>query len=268
MKTRLHRIVIGIVIGALMGGLYAWFSQAINGFLLSGVPLEPPDGNSLLEFVLNYALSGALLGAVASFPESKWLGTVLGGFAGALGITLLGISSLQGGEERALGLFVMAFYLFLPLVVISLPFAYLVRFGVSSQIPDHDHPELWARRYLVPLGLFLLVLVVSLFSIYGRAERRAFQMVHQLIQDSRAFSDEQGLPVSFQSVEGYWENAKGEYTLRLSDRVDLFMGPQPVNSPLSQFLIIAKFENGFQFACIFQGEQTIVPYCTNYSYDS
>ncbi|MEJ5313919.1 MAG: hypothetical protein WHS45_06010 [Anaerolinea sp.] len=267
MRTRLHRIVTGVVIGALMGGLYAWFGQAINGLLLPGVPLKPGGGDSLLEYILRYTLSGALLGGVASFPESKWLGTVLGGFSGALGLTLLGTLSLQGGEERTLGLFIMLFYLFLPLVVLYLPFAYLVRLGVSSQIPDQDHPELWARRYLVPLGLLLLVFVISLFSIYGRSERKAFQIVNQLIQQSRASSSEQALPASFQSVQGYWENAQGEYTLWLSDRVDLFMGPQPANSPLSQFLIVAKFENGFQFACIFQGEQTIVPYCTNYSYE-
>ncbi|BAJ63453.1 hypothetical protein ANT_14250 [Anaerolinea thermophila UNI-1] len=266
MTNRLARVAVGIAVGGLMGGLYAFLSQAINGLFLPGVPLKPSGAGSFLEFIWRYFLSGALLGGVASFPESKWLGTFLGGFAGALGVTLLGISSLRGGEERALGLFVMAFYLFLPLVVMYMSFAYLVRLGVNSQFPDPQHPELWARRFLVPLLLLILVIFVSAFSLYGRAERKAFQTVHQMVEEARKATNVQSLPVSFQSIQGYLENARGAYFLSLSDRVDLFMGPQPVNSPLSQFLIVGEFENGFSFACLFQGEQTIVPYCTNFSF--
>lgn len=267
MKNRVTRVITGIIIGALMGGLYAFLSQAINWAFLPGVPLKPAEGNSLLEYILRYFLSGAFLGGVSSLPESKWIGVFWGGFAGAVGATIWGMMALQEGEQRVLGLFVMFFYLFLPLMVLYLPLAYLVRLGVSSQVNAPEHPELWARRYLIPLGLFFLVGVVSLFSLYGKAEREAFQLVNRLIEKSRQATSIQALPDSFQTIQGYLENSKGKYTLSLSDRVDLFMGPQPVNSPLSQFLIVGEFENGFKFACIFQGEQTISPYCTNFSYE-
>jgi hypothetical protein len=42
------------------------------------------------------------------------------------------------------------------------------------------------------------------------------------------------------------------------------MGPQPVGDQLSQYLIVADFETGLRFACIFQPGVTVVPYCTNF----
>jgi hypothetical protein len=51
--------------------------------------------------------------------------------------------------------------------------------------------------------------------------------------------------------------------LEYTDQVETFMGPRPVTGEMSQFLIIAEFENGFRFACVF-ARTTISPNCTNY----
>ena len=70
--------------------------------------------------------------------------------------------------------------------------------------------------------------------------------------------------MSFERVEGYLNGAVGPYVLELSGDVENFMAPQPVGDQLSTYLIVAEFETGFRFACIFQGSETVVPVCTNF----
>jgi hypothetical protein len=67
------------------------------------------------------------------------------------------------------------------------------------------------------------------------------------------------------AVEGFIPNANGSYTLERSEEVERFMGPHPVTSRTnSDFLIVARFHNGFSMACLFAPGAS-PPSCANFN---
>jgi hypothetical protein len=145
-----------------------------------------------------------------------------------------------------------------------MPVAYLIRAGVDAQQQDYsDRPYLWARKIVIPLALTLIAVLLGSFSLYSKEQRLAIQKVHAFIEQGKQSQNIQTLPKPLQDVSGYLENARGSYTLDWSGGVDTFMGPRPAGSELSQFLVIARYENGFAFACVFSSNRT-VPNCAVY----
>jgi hypothetical protein len=257
-------VLFGILFGAWLGGIYSFSTMAFNMISLPGIPLKPVHGNNIFEFLGYYCFIGAVLGLISSLPHNPWLGMVAGGASSSfiLSISILFTSSLTAETVfRTLFAFV---YTFLPMSVILMPAAGLIRIGVNAQHPDPDRPELWARRYLWPFLVTVVTLVVGSFALYSADQRAGFRQVNTLIVENRGVSSVDALPKSLQTVQGYIDGAKGPYALSLSDRLEDFMGPQPVGDQLSQYLIVADFETGLRFACIFQPGVTVVPYCTNF----
>jgi len=153
---------------------------------------------------------------------------------------------------------------FLPLIVLLAPIALLIRSGVEAQSIPKDQPHLWARKFLHPLFLTLIAITLGALSLYSKEHRLAIQTVNQIIIDGRqAMVGEMEFPQSLEDVPDFTVYADGSYTLTWSDRVDTFMGPRPAGAELSQFLIIASFDNGFSFACVFSDNRT-TPNCAPY----
>lgn len=260
-KRRGFFIVFGMAFGAWLGGIYAFWSQAVNWLALPGIPLTPP-GNNLGQYIIQYVLAGAAFGLVTALPASTGAGIFFGGLMGALAIT--GLTVLyQWGSYTLPSTIILLFYTFLPLVVLFLPTAYLVRRGTDAQEPDPDRPYLWARRILIPGVLTLVVILFASFSLYPSDVRSAMRFTNRMIQDNLAVQSAGDLPVSLQRVQGFVANASPSYTLDWSDDVESFQGPIPATGGLSQFLIITTFDNGFQFACVFS-RTTTVPNCANH----
>lgn len=260
-KRRRFFIIFGVVFGAWLGGMYAFWSQAVNWIALPGIPLTPL-GNNLNQYLFQHILIGALLGFVTSLPAASAAGISLGGLLGAVAVTGLAVRN-EWGSETLLRTVILLLYTFLPLVVLFMPIAFLVRRGTDAQEVDPDRPYLWARRYVIPLLLTFLILLIASFSLYTDDARNAFRYMRTMLENSQPAQTIEALPRSLQLVQGYLENAKGPYSLGWSDKVETFMGPVPATGGLSQFLIIATYENGFQFACVFS-RTTTVPNCTNY----
>ncbi len=261
MYKRRFYILFGALFGAWLGGVYAFASQAVNWIVLPGIPLASPDG-SFSQYLLQYLLMGAVLGLVSSLPASSWMGIVMGGFLGALFSTFIAISQ-QWGRQDFIRNMIPLLYTFLPLVVLLLPLAYIIRRGVDAQVIDSDRPYLWGRRILIPALLTLIAIFVGSLSLYDTDVRNAFRYSQSMLQTGLQASSADALPHPLQDVKGFRENAHGAYAFSWSDDTEAFFGPRPATGELSQFLIITRFKNGFQFACIFS-RTVAVPFCTNY----
>lgn len=261
-KYRRNELIFGALFGAWLGAIYALVSQAINWLFLPGIPLTFSSG-SLRNSVLVYLIMGALLGFISALPENRLAGMALGGLSAALLLSYRTIISAWGMED--FGSTVLLILLtFMPLVVLMIPIAFLIRLGVDAQRVDPDRPYLWPRRYLIPVILTLLVVGIGSLSLYSPHVRDAFRYTDRMIQDGLVVSSSQKeLPEPLRDVNGFHSFARGKYTLMWSDRVETFFGPRPAGKELSQFLIITRFENGFAFACIFS-ENRPAPNCTKY----
>lgn len=260
-KERLSRWIFGGVFGAWLGVVYAFVTQAVNWLFLPGVPLAPPSG-TLSSYLLQALLLGALLGWICSIPVNRVAGMLMGGGVSALFIFLLALQSAWGGEFFGATLLLMLFTL-MPMIVLMLPIAYVIRLGVDAQHVDPDRPYLWARKYLIPAALTLFAVFLGSLALHSKNERAAFQYTLTLIEEGQRSSSVGTLPEPLKDVTGFLENAKGSYSLAYSDRLDTYFGPIPVGPELSQFLIIVRYENGFAFACVFSENRTN-PNCAVY----
>lgn len=261
LKERLSRWAFGVFFGAWLGGVYALSSQAINWIYLPGIPLAPPAATPA-GYVVEYALAGALLGWICSVPENRYVGVLLGGSFAALLISIMALQSVWGGEFFGAAL-ILLLVTFMPLILLMVPIAFVVRLGVDAQQVDPERPYLWARRYLIPAFLTVLVIALGGLALYSKDKREAFQYVQAMLQQGQRSDSLEALPEPLQAVRGFMENARGDYQLSWSDRVDTFFGPVPDGPELSQFLIIARFENGYALACVFSANRP-APNCADY----
>jgi len=260
-KERVNRLVFGVIFGAWLGGVYALASQAINWIFLPNIPLAPPSG-SPAGYIAEYTALGALIGWVCSIPANRLIGALAGGLVSAFLISVMALRNVWGGEFFSATLILMLLT-FMPLIILMMPVAFIIRLGVDAQQVDPDRPYLWARRYLIPALLTLLVIFLGGLALYSNDNREAFHYVQAMLQQGWQSSSIEALPEPLQDVRGFMENARGKYQLSWSDRVDTFFGPVPAGSELSQFLIIARFENGYAFACVFS-ENRPRPNCADY----
>lgn len=261
LHVRRSYLVFGAFFGAWLGFVYVFVSQGVNWLALPGIPLAAPAG-SLAAFLSQYILSGILLGLISTIPDNRLAGAVLGGFFAALMSSIIATS--DAWYLGTLGSTLITVLLtFLPLVVMMTPLAYIIRLGVDSQVPDTSRPYLQARRYLIPLLVTGLVVVLASFSLYSPEIRRAFLGTNQLVQEGLSAKANDAMPEPLKEIAGFPGQAVGNYRLQWSDRVETFFGPRPAGAELSQFLIITRFENGFAFACLYSGNRS-VPTCTNY----
>lgn len=260
-SERSRFLLYGAGFGAWLGGIYALVSQTINRIFLPGIPLQAATG-SLFTYVMQYILIGALLGVACALPENRWVGVALGGFTAACLIALAALANRWG--QASFGMtFVTIFLTFMPIVVLMMPAAFLIRLGADAQQVDPSRPYLWARRYLIPLVLTLFVVGLGTLSLYGPEVRDAFQYNNAMVRDGLLAGSQNRLPGPLRDVAGFLEQSSGRYSLEWSDRLDTFFGPRPAGAEMSQFLIITRFDNGFSFACVYS-QNRAVPNCTNY----
>jgi len=264
MHKRRQDLIFGFLFGAWLGAMYAFGTMLLNWLLLPGISIRPMQGNTLGDYLLLYAFVGAVLGFISALPESPWLGVALGGASSAFVISISTLFTSDFSAETVFRLMFGFVYTFLPLAVLLMPVAWLVRAGVNAQHPDPDRPELWARRYLIPGVLTILVVGIGLLSTYDANQREGIRIVRQLILDTQATTSVEALPKSLQTVQGYLGSRGVPYEFSISDQIENFMGPQPVGGKLTQFLVVVTYQTGLRFACIFQAGVTTAPYCTNF----
>lgn len=241
--------IAGMVFGAWISWLYAFLSDEINRLFLPGIPLPPASGG-YWSYYGGALLAGALIGLACTWPDSPWLGALWGGLSGALLSLLAPWQQVDGSSPQIFGVVVLTATTFIPLVVLLMPLSLLVRRSVE-QLPlpgEALHPS----KVWLPLLVTALVAAVGISRLFPQEVRDAFYSTQALIESAQQVKRSDQLPAPLQDVKGFIPNANGRYTLEWSDRVEQFFGPHPVSNRLnSDFLIIARYQNGFSLACIF-----------------
>lgn len=251
MNDRAQR-VLGLVMGLLIGLAYGLVSQLINPLLLPGVPLLH-SGPALAADILVTCLVGGLIGLIAAWSEEAIPGILLGSLAGALITTLFSFFTSNTGSDYILGLVVLLIMTFLPRAVVFLPLAALTRWTLHVWAEEFQSVSFSIAKLLLSLlAPLLIAAALGAFSLYPSYGRQALQATHQLIQTGLQATTQESLPEPLKKVDGFLQNARGAYTLELSDDPDILPVQRPqTTSGEQEYAVFVYFENGYRFGCAF-----------------
>jgi hypothetical protein len=252
----------GIVLGIWLAWLYAFISNEANRVILRGIALPDPPGG-VVGYYLGAIAVGAIVGLLSVWPKRLWLGILAGSAAGAL-LTFLAPwkpSPIPAAQiARSLDLI---FNQFFPIAFSLLPFTLLLRIS-ARQLSSNAGGAQSLLRIGLPLVTTGIVAAAGVLSLYPADARDAFSLTQKLVDEGLQASHASELSQPLQSVQGFIPNANGRYTLELSYELDRFQGPQLTTvTTATNFLIVARFKNGFTMACNFAPSVTTPP-CANF----
>ena len=164
--------VAGIIFGAWLSWLYAFVADQVNRVNLPGISLPDPQGG-VVGYYLGALLVGALIGLVCTWPENNWAGAALGGLLGALLVFFAPWQQALGSGRQAFGAFFLTLTTFIPMVLILMPFALLVRWSVN-RLPTGLEGLLSPRRIGLPLLTTALAIALGLSGMVSADGRTAF----------------------------------------------------------------------------------------------
>ncbi len=252
----------GILFGIWLSWLYAFVADQLNRVNLPGISLPEPAGGTL-GYYLGALVAGALIGFACTWPDNSWAGGLLGGVAGAAMVFFAPWQQAVGSATKIFGTVLLMLTTFIPLVLILMPVALLIRFSVD-RLPTGVEGLLAPRRIGFPLVTTALAVILGVMGLYSAEVRTAFYQTKALVDQGMAASSASQLPEQLQPVVGFIPNANGSYTMEWSDEAERFMGPRPVTSrSSSDFLIIVRFQNGFILSCVYAPGVKQSP-CANY----
>jgi len=250
----------GLILGLALGLGYSLSSNLINKINLPNIPLTVPWPGTVGLIVVGTLMFGAL-GLIAAWTEESLPGVLA---AALVGSVVSSIWILLTESSNRTGAFIVLFLVFLPRIFFYLPFSGLVRWLISKfEVSAYGNvPPV--RRWLPVLICFLLAVVAGMFSLYPKEVRQSLVKMDELIQLGMQVSARDELPKSLHSVEGFIQNADGEYTFAIGSNPDVL----PVQRPIVEYgeiepFIIIRFENGFRFGCVF-APPYIVPACIDF----
>ncbi len=261
MSDRRRRIY-GFIIGLAFGLPYVIASEFINLWMLPGIPLfELPLGH-VTTVVLTSIFMGVLGLIVVWSEESIW-----GILSGAFFIVLMGSiqAYINSGLTQGVNAFFLFLFTFLPRIVIYLPLAFFFRWAVNNF--DQSSPDLVrgpAHAVTVTIALLFFVGSGGWFSMLIPEARLALQDANALVLEGMtALENGEDLPEPFILLDGFPIYAKGHYTLEWSSDVDsLSVGKSSTPVGVTESLIIVRFENTYQFGCVYTSPSHI-PKCVD-----
>ena len=250
----------GLILGLALGLGYSLSSNLINKINLPNIPLSVPWPGTVGLIVASTLMFGAL-GLIAAWTEESLPGVLA---ASLVGSVLSSIWILLNESANRTGTFIVLFLVFLPRIFFYLPFSGLVRWLISKFEVSAYRNVPPARRWFPALISFLLAVFAGTFSLYPKEVRQSLIKMNELVQLGMQASAREELPKSLQAVEGFIQNADGEYTFAIGSNPDVL----PVQRPIVEFgevepFIITNFENGFRFGCVFSPPY-IVPACVDF----
>jgi hypothetical protein len=251
-RAAAYRRRLGALLGAGLGLAYGLTSQWINALFLPGIRFYQPPWGPVGNTALSVAV-GALIGLVSAWPGQSLLGALAGCAVGAL---LVEIAVLLPGDSSGLlaAKGVLGFFIFLPMAaLLALPIG-LVRWAVSKQEEARQMAPPWRvpawKRVLLPLLLILAAAGLGALALYPERGRAVLTRMEAIVQAA----DRAALPAEMQAikVDGYPERAKGRYTLDWEKgELSRFAIPRPLDNEWEQSAVIARFDNGWSFVCLF-----------------
>jgi hypothetical protein len=245
-----QRRTFGFLVGVAFALPYLIISQFINVWALPGVPLfDFPVGR--VESVILGTLVFGLMGMIIAWEEESLWGLILGSLFG-VGISSVG-AFLNSGSTDTLRSLIVFVFTFLPRLVLYLPLGLLFRWIINAQEYVAARAQGWLRRGLIAwIVLFAAAVLGARYSLYSPEARQALQDANALVQEGMQAESREDLPAALIPVDGFIQYAHGPYTLERSEDVDVLPVTRPrVSLDVIESLIIFRFENGYQFGCVY-----------------
>jgi|GEM_PF-1244547 len=234
------RLRVGIIYGSLMGAAYAFVSRTIDVVALRDVPLYVDWPATILTIAV-WLASGAVVGAVVALPRDGWKGVMLGA------AFMVAIMFVKSALELPMAAMIFVFApLFLPLLVLDLPAAAILRWLVNW----HEKTEMegGASRWRAQVGLMAAAVALAAFAgtwaQMPAHAREAVRKIDRLVQYALAAPPDKPLSVSLREIP----NVRS----RMSDTYYLTQH-QAVTSPTAVEVEV-YFDSGFVFSCLVDSE--------------
>ena len=248
-----HRRRLGPVLGAALGLAFGLVAQYGNALLAPGIPLYHPLFGAAGNLLFCVA-AGVVLGLVTAWPNNAFVGVVAGCAAAALLFEVAIILTGENTPNVVAGKAASSLLTFLPLAaILALPIG-IFRWVVSKEEgARRDGAPTWKR---IPLPV-LLVLVAAAFGtlmLYPERGRIVLPRMDAIVLAGLNAADRSAMPAQFQTIEvpGYPQQAKGGYTLDWQGGgMSRFGIPRPLKNEEEQSAVIARFDNGWSFVCLF-----------------
>src|SRR5215204_466266 len=228
MNYNVHRRRTGLFIGLALGTGYSLTANLINYLTLPGIPLYTPPPGQVALILITVLMFGAL-GLVAAWTDEALPGVLLAGFFGSL-VSSIWILINETNKTATLALLVLVF---LPRMFFYLPFGALVRWLIYK-LDQPTGRKIAPVRQLVPVFIAFIGLVFAgSFAVLPEETRTSLFRMEELLKtgmQSQATSRTE-LPKSLQSVEGFIQNARGEYSYTVGSDPDIL----PVQRPIVEY---------------------------------
>jgi hypothetical protein len=257
-----YRRIAGVAIGAGLGLVFGLVSQSINSIVMPGLPFYQPPFGPVVNAVLCF-LGGTLLGLVSAWPHESAPGIVTAGVAGALCIGGLTLATARLDWNSGPGVIVTTLILLLPLSALVVPIVWSLRWAANKQEDSYLAGYFTWSRVLAPLILVMVTGGLAATVLYPPEARPVLARMNAMVRAGLAASDPQALPRPLQSqaMDGFLDHATGAYTLEWTQQLDRYgMIVYSTASPRDQSGVIAHFENGWTFACLFATSE-VEPVC-------
>ena len=249
----------GLIIGLALGTGYSLTANLVNHLALPGIPLyTPPPG--VFGLTLITALMFGALGLLAAWTEEALPGIILSGLAGSI---ISSVWILVNGTDKT-ATFALLVLVFLPRMFFYLPFGALVRWLIYKLDQPTTRPIAPVRK-LIPVFLaFILMIFVGSYNLFPKETRASLIKMDVLLQKGMQASTRAELPKPLQTVEGFIQNAVGDYKYSIGSNPDVLPMQRPVTEygEIEPFIII-KFKNNFRFGCVFSPPY-IQPACIDF----
>jgi hypothetical protein len=257
-----YRRIAGAAIGAGLGLVFGLVSQSINSIVMPGIPFYQPPFGPVVNAVLCF-LGGTLLGLVSAWPHESAPGIVIAGVAGALCVGGLTLATARLDWNSGPGVIMSTLVLLLPLSALVVPVVWSLRWAANKQEDSYLAGYFTWSRVLAPLILVIVTGGLAATVLYPPEARPVLARMNAMMRAGLAASDPQVLPRPLQSeaMDGFLDHATGAYTLEWTQQLDRYgMIVYSTASPRDQSVVIAHFENGWTFACLFATSE-VEPVC-------
>lgn len=223
----------GLLLGLLLAGVYSLAAATIDVVVMRDVPLRL-DWPAIWLQVGVSALGGAALGALTAWPEAGWRGVLIGGAAFIGWYFLQLVARLQASALLFLPLF-------LPLLIMCLPIAGLLRWLTARQeqaLALAGWPR--GRALLVQAGLILAIGgLAGSWAQMTPAAQEAVRRVNRMVAHALAAPAETLLPAALRSVPEIRDHAASPYALE----------QRPIPGPSNQIDVRVTFADGYVISC-------------------
>jgi len=252
-KGHALRRLLGLLLGAASGLAFGLVSQYTNSLLVPGIRFYQPPFGAVGNVLMCFGI-GVVVGLVAAWPNNAFAGAIAGCLTGGV---LFEVAVLLTGENTPNVVAAKAGSILLTLLPISatmvLPVG-IFRWMVSKdEGARREGAPAW-KRIPLPVLFVLVTGALGALLIYPERGRIVLPRMNAIVQAGLNPADRSALPAEFQTIDvpGYPEQAKGGYRLDWQgEQMGRFAIPRPFENEEDQSAVIARFDNGWSFVCLF-----------------